>query len=162
MYKELYPARSCQNVSPFYDHYGRVVLGGDIIGSCNPGPNSKASSVIMAYWSYSGTVSSIDYTRMLVGVVQYFVRNKVTISDSDTTDENVEHAFAYVKWKKLHPKFDWFGQSATVCINDTEESNFLPVQRISCRCAHVLLPVKFETHEENVFIACPLPIRYYM
>lgn len=64
--------------------------------------------------------------------------------------------------KKLHPKEDWYGTSATVCTDLYELgsfSSFLPVQRIACRCAHAVLNVKFDTHAENVFIACPIPVK---
>lgn len=72
------------------------------------------------------------------------------------------HLFAKVKWKVLHRHYDWFGASATVCEVSPEFSctNFLPVQRIAKRCAHVTMPVKFGDITENVFIACPISFKY--
>ena len=31
LYSELYPNVQMPNISPFYDHYGSVVLGGDVV-----------------------------------------------------------------------------------------------------------------------------------
>ena len=77
---------------------------------------------------------------------------------------NLEHLLAYVKWKELHRNFDWFGVRATVCETASEHcySNFLPVQRIAQRCAHVTLRVNFGDATEKVFIACPIPFKYCM
>lgn len=163
LYRQLYPSIVFHHVSSFYSHYGRVILGGDIIGSCLPGPNNKAASTVMAYWPRCGDFTSIS-GRMQVGVVQYFLQYETTIVDN-TELQKVLHLFAYVEWKQRHPNFDWFGISATVCINmfeNSSSSNFIPVQRIACRCTHVLAPIDFPNIRETVFIASPIPIRYSM
>ena len=165
LYRQLYPSMSFPNVSPFYNHYGRVVLGGDggdIIGSCLPGPNNKAASIVMAYWPKCGDFTSIS-GRMQVGEVQYFLEHETTIIVNGTESKKVLHVFAYVEWKQLHPNYDWFGTSATVCIDafeNSSSSNFIPVQRIACRCAHLLAPIEFPNIHETVFIASPIPIHY--
>ena len=161
-YKKLYPNMLFPQVSPFYDHYGCILLAGDVIGSTMPGPNNSASSVIMAFWPNS---DSIDYSRMQVGVVQYFLKHTTTLA-SDTESNEVQHILAYIKWKEQHPQFNWFGVSATVCVDtftSQSPSNFLPVQCIACRCAYAKIPVTFETnYTETVFVASPFPIRYCM
>ena len=71
--------------------------------------------------------------------------------------------FAYVRWKQFHPYKTWYGASATVCIDMFEEQRscrFLPVQRIACRCAYIVLPVTFGDMVETVFIACLISIKY--
>lgn len=163
LYSKLYPSTVFPQISPFYDHYGRVKLGDDIIGSSSPGRtyNNAASSVIMAYWPKSGDFSSIDYSRMKVGIIRYFVKHETTTITTST--QRVTHIFAYVDWKMNHPNIDWFGISATVCLNMFENdscSSFIPIQRIACRCAHITTEVKFEQCTETVFIACPIPIHY--
>lgn len=83
-----------------------------------------------------------------------------------TTNEEIkkeEHIFAYVRWKELHPYHDFYGVSATVCVNMFQPFNsccFLPVQRIACRCAYAIMPVKLNDTIETVFIACPIPFKY--
>ena len=111
----------------------------------------------MAYWPVSGDFTSIS-SRMQVGVIQYFLLHETIVESSGA--KKVTHVFAYVKWKEHHPCVDWFGASATVCIDAFKDSSFIPAQRIACRCAHVLIPVDFGNHSETVFIASPLPIRY--
>lgn len=158
LYKELYPSMIFPHISPFYEQHGRIILGGDVIGSCLPGPNNAASSVIMAYWPTSGDFTSIS-SRMQVGVVQYYLLHQTTVVEYGETKE-IKHVLAYVMWKEHHPDVDWFGVSATVCIDMFKTSGFIPVQRIACRCAHALMQVNFSTLSETVFIASPLPIRY--
>ena len=71
-----------------------------------PGRNSKSSAVVMAYWPNRGEdLSTIDYSTMQVGVVQYFSRHKFRYSISGNHQEEV-HIFACVKWKRLHAHFD--------------------------------------------------------
>ena len=82
-----------------YQCFGRVGLGGSLIGSTLPGGNSSNSSVIMAYWAGSGNdLLAIDYTRMRVGVIQYFLLHCVHFQ-RDSGTEKVEHVFAYVLWE---------------------------------------------------------------
>lgn len=162
-YKQLYPQRTICSVLRFYRKFYRVLVADDLIGSSAPGPNNKNSSVIMAYWSKSGcSLNEIDYNRMQVGIVQYFISHTQSfLEESEVREE--EHIFACVRWKEQHPHYDWFGISATVCVNsNTSDSPFvlLPVQRIACRCATIVMPVDFGTLTETVFIACPIPLRY--
>ena len=59
-------------------------------------------------------------------------------------------------WKKQHRHYDYFGRSAIVCQNENETNgpyNFIPVQRIAYRCAHLQMKLKFDDFDETVFIA---------
>lgn len=70
-----------------------------------------------------------------------------------SSKEAKEHVFAYVHWKEVHPKGNWFGTSATICTNlyELNANPFLPVQKIACKYAHANLKVVFDTGTENVF-----------
>ena len=99
---------------------------------------------------------------MQVGIVQYFIRHILKYSDAGDVKEE-EHVFAHIYWKEMHPHHDWYGVSATVCVNMFESvstCSFLPVQRIGCRCAHIIMPVDFGDISETVFIACPISLNY--
>ena len=163
LYEELYPDKVFHHISSFIQRYGRVIIYGDIIGSVVPGQNNRKSSIIMAHWPSRGaSITSTDCSRPSVGEVQYFFKHSITVR----TEEGLlclKHVFAFVRWKQTHPLMDWFGTSATVCSNMFESlypCNFIPVQRISCRCAHALISVNFGHMVETVFIACPLPLRF--
>jgi len=79
LYKQLYPHYSIVHVPRFYRKFGRVIIAGDLIGSDMRGPNNHSSSVIMAFWPDRGeSLSNIDYSRMRVAVVQYFIQHTVT------------------------------------------------------------------------------------
>ena len=77
----------------------------------------------------------------------------------------MNNTFAYVQWKLLHEQHNWLGTSAVVhvCANTSEfpsECCYVPVQKISCRCAYIIMLVQFANYTERVFIATPVPIKY--
>lgn len=165
LYQQLYPRKQIVHMPVFYREYGRITLAGDIVGSVKRGCNSATSAVIMAYWPGSGhSLQSIDYGRMRVGVVQYFLQHSVIVCDGEhSSSETLSHLLCYIHWKQIHPHADWCGISATVCSDLFETPDaccFMPVQRIGFRCAYAKLPMKFPTHEETVFVACPIPLKY--
>ena len=161
LYTQLYPQIVLATVSPFYVRSGRVSMCNQVIGSVMNATSAKSSLVVMAYWPSRGNqLSNIDYSRMNVGVVQYFFKHRTKSYISGGQVKESEHIFAYVKWKQSHPHQDWFGISATVCLNMNEAfsmCSFLPVQRI---CAFCVLDVDINGITENVFVAVPVPIKF--
>ncbi len=170
VYEQLYPNKRITHMPYFYKEFGRVYIAGELIGSVKSGRNSQSSSVIAAYWPGSGSsLDSIDYgSQMRVGIVQYFIKHCLKVykfEDNDSETENLEHIFAYMNWKKLHPKSSWYGISATISselIEAPAACSFMPVQRIGSRCAYASLQVTFPSHTETVFITCPIPLSYIM
>ena len=166
LYKQLYPQKVLGTISPFYIRSGRATLCNQVIGSLMNSTSARSSSVVMAFWpSRESELSNINYSRMKVGVVQYFFKHEVKLCVSDSQVRESEHIFAYVKWKQSHPNQDWFGISATVCVNMDEAfsmCSFLPVQRISSVCASSIIEVNINSFEESVFVAVPVPIKLSM
>lgn len=141
----------------FYQKFGRLRIAGDFVGSEMCGSNSRSSSVIMAFWlDRENNLSNIDYSKMRVGVIQYFVQHELLYESTTSTEiAKEEHVFAYVRWKELHPRcfcYCMFHARSSCC--------FLPVQRIACRCAHAVMPVTISNVTETLFIACPIPFKY--
>lgn len=126
--KKLYPNCIQSPISRFYKKFGHATIASNVVGSLLPGRNSRTSAVIMAYWPSRGqNLSDIDYSRMQVGVIEYFISHLLQYQEKSEE----EHVFAYVKWKKGHPHCDWFGVSATVCIDSYEDQScfsLLPIQ----------------------------------
>ena len=113
LYHQLYLNQGIIPSEVLVTHYkfGCVLLAGDLIGSNMPERNSKSSAVAMAYWPNRGEdLSTIDYSTMQVGAVQYFLRHKFCYSITGNRQKEV-HIFACVKLKRLHAHFDWFGSS---------------------------------------------------
>ena len=78
MYKQLYPTQVIESVSHFTLKVNRVMLNNEILGSvCS---RSKKASVIGAYWPSEGSLSAIDYTRLQIGKIQYFIEHKVVFN----------------------------------------------------------------------------------
>lgn len=102
---------------------------------------------------------------MSIGEVQFYCQHKVTFWKGDGVKNMMEHVFAYVSWKQKHPVEDYFGISATFCINMFEpESTFCfipvqPVQRINSICAHSSLNIEISSISETAFIAIPIPLK---
>lgn len=165
VYEQLYPNNENIQVSVYYKKYGRIKIAGDLIGSVMPGRHATSSAVITAFWPSNTTpLENIDYSRMRVGVVQFFLHHYLSYYEHGEVIIK-DHIFAYVLWKKFHFDLDYFGRSAIVCENEYERSDsycFLPVQRICCRCAHCIMPVKFGSITETVFIACPIQLNYML
>lgn len=63
IYNELYPEFTVENVSPFFIKCGRVLLGGQLIGSMVNVMSSNTSAVITAFWPTKSThhLRTIDY-----------------------------------------------------------------------------------------------------
>lgn len=104
LYEQLYP-QSTVSVSPFYSCSGRVSLCEQVIGSMLHGSSANSSSVIMAFWPSSGCdLSTIDYSRMEVGIVQCHIRHHVLLINGDSAAGiKHEHVLAEVTWKQKTP-----------------------------------------------------------
>lgn len=164
-YEQLYPSQEIVHMPYFYLECGRILLGGDIIGSVKPGPNNYSSSVIHAHWPASGDLLRVDcHEWMRVGVIQYYLKHSIKVSDSEShVAKQLTHIFSYVHWRCLHPHETWFGVSATVGSMDTEILSvncFLPAQRIAHRCAFANVQISFPTHTEKVLVTCPIPLKF--
>lgn len=159
LYGQLYPSTDMY-ISPFFVCSGRATLCGQVVGSVMNATSCNSSSVITAYWPSRGNdLSNIDYFRPSVGRVQYFVKHQVKFGDSYN---GTEHIFAYVSWKQKHPHQDWYGISATVCLNMNEPPSicsFIPIQRIRSVCAYSLLDTDIAGLKECVFVAVPVSLK---
>lgn len=167
VYKQLYPTHILGHMPRFFRKFGRVTIPGDLVGSDMPGTNSNSSSVVMAFWPERGSnLSSTDYSKKSVGVMQYFLQHTITYNHTTNSDiKKADHLFALVCWKELHCCHDYYGVSATLC-NDIFQPldlcSFLPIQCILCHCAHAVMPVTISNITETLFFACPVPFKYSM
>ena len=161
---ELYPTKNILHMPCNYLCFGRVALGATIVGSVLPGGNSKSSSVVMAQWVGSGNSITTSNACMRVGVVQHFIVHRVKFQ-AENGPETVEHVFAYVPWKKMHPNTNYYGVTTTVSstLSETPSAcSFFPAQRIASTTAHATLTVDFGIIKESVFVNTPIPISYFL
>lgn len=168
IYEQLFPNFTITNVSPFHYRCNCVKLGGDLLGSVSNAASAKTSAVITAFWPTRNAelTTPLNLSCMRVGVVQYYFKHQVVMSDENNEKSSVSMEFAYVLWKQKHPQHDWFGNSAIVCFDLFEQQsccNFLPVQRIIKKCAFCLPKLEILPNvQESVFVACPISIKYTM
>lgn len=164
LYQQLYPQSTLRS-TPFFIRSGRASLYGQIVGSTMNSSSCNSSSVISAYWPRKGqNLSTIDYAaRMSIGQVQFFCQHKVKLLQTNTMEKDIEHIFAFVLWKEKHHIEDFFGISATVCLNASESESpccFIPIQRINSICAQSVMEWNISGITETVFIAIPTPFKY--
>lgn len=165
LYSQLYPHFEVTYLSPFSKKCGRVNIGGDIFGSVLSGASARTSSVIMAFWPGTGNdLSTIDYLRMRVGIIQYYFNHSFELRNRQTSAIlKSEQVFACTYWKQRHPQEEWFGMSSTVCLNVFEPvsmCSFMPVERIANKCAHCVADIDFDGTKQTVFVAISLPVKF--
>jgi len=105
-------------------------------------------------------IYNIDYFKCRVGVVQYFLRHSIKFSgESDSRS----FLLCNLKWKQLHPFFDFLGKSAIVSSTLDEIMDvccYMPVQRIAFRCASGEINVDFGEIQETVFVASSVAMKF--
>ena len=154
----------------YNDQFGRITICDDLLGSCLP-RSSHNSSTIVANWPIDESAEAKPV--QVIGEIQYFLKTKISFTTanpslefetSSRTCTSLDLVLAYVHWYKMHRNENWYGSSFSVCdriapkiINSL---NFLPLQRITARCAHIRLKVDFGDIIEDVLVACHLPLQF--
>ena len=118
LYEQLNPECTIEYMSPFYNCYGRIGIGCDILGStCNCHP-AQSSSFVAAYWpSTCSNVTHFDCSKASIGKVQYLLLT-ITIQNVNLSISQVVHyTIAYVHWMDyLHENLVWlFSNSLCEC-----------------------------------------------
>ena len=163
LYEQLNPECTIEYMSPFYNRYGRIGIGCDILGSTRNCHSAQSSSFVAAYWPSTGSnVTHFDCSKASIGKVQYFFTHSITIQNVNSSISQVVHyTIAYVHWMDYHHENSLYGSSATVCANSVKEvsvCSYLPVLRIYAKCA----TCRITLHDEVVLVACPIPLKLSM
>ena len=122
IYKQLYPNHTVAYLSPFYQCCGRVTLAGDLFGSTRNAASATSSSVVMAHWPGRGDdLSTIDYTRMRVGIVQYYFKHHAVQVVRCHHQRKTLNLYSLVSFgnKSIHNKtcLGALRQSALICLS---------------------------------------------
>ena len=124
--------------------------------------SNRSASIIMVFWpDQYGSIRNMNYSSLRVCSVQYLCKHQITIS-TDHGPEQLQHILAYVRRKNRHFHSDFYGSSATVCMNSDEgQSMFsiIPVQRISAIGAHCFLQTYLSGFQDTIFSPAPVPMR---
>lgn len=113
VYTQLYPDHQIEHISHFYLRANKAVIADEIVGSaCS---RSKKASVIGAYWPSNGSsLSTIDYSKLNIGVIQYFLKHTMSMKDKCGRTKDFHHILCDVKWFISHPESHWFGTSTVI------------------------------------------------
>ena len=162
IYQQMYPNRTIKFFPILHDECKRAIIGDELVSSVRYKDDHQA--VIVAYWPSTGhSLTTIDYTRYKVGIIQYFIKHAVIFLNDDNTESREEHLFCYIIWKQNHPNENWFGISAVVTstLNEPEGACcYMPIQRIMHRCASGMISVEFGLTSETVFVAIPVGSKF--
>lgn len=155
IYSLLYPNYNITHFSHFYEYSTSASLLGETYNSGN-----SRNSVYISLWPESS--NAINNMIIRVCRINFFLKHIVTLSHIETSSLiNPIHLLCHVSWFKGHTKRDWFGHSAIVCKNETEEESlldFIPLQRLMAPCAFGFFTLKFDLDtSETVLVAIPIP-----
>ena len=122
--------------------------------------SAKSASTIAAYWPTEGnSISCINYSHKSIGKVLYYFTQSITVRKaSASTSQKLQYTMAFVQWMETHPQHTLYGISATLCYNIYKSPSlcsFIPILRIMAKCANC----KIVLDDEEVFVACPIPIK---
>ena len=150
-YQQLHPTKSIEFFSLFYTYCKKVVFVNDVF---------ESGSVIMAYWAGNGSyINNINYSTCRVGVIQHFLKHPIKFAG----DSTCTFILCYIKWKQLHPCFDFYGKSTIVSSTLNEIPDlccYMPLQRIAFRCASGEMYVDLGEICEIVFVASPIAMKF--
>ena len=121
----------------------------------------ERSSVVMAIWPVE-SLSGPKHKQ--VGQIQKIIRHSTKSFYRGSIEER-HHVFCIIEWYIKHNSDNWYGTSAMTCTNITyteSSCSFLPIQRISHRCAYgnlkVIIPPRVS--EEDIFVAIPIDLKF--
>ena len=160
LYQQLNPQNSIEYISPFYIRSERASIGGDTLGSIMNNRSASSASIIAAYWPTEGSsISCINYAHKSIGKVLYYFTQSITVHKASAlTSQKMQYTMAFVQWMETHPQNSLYGISATLCYNIYKAPSlcsFIPVLRIIAKCASC----KIVLDDEEVFVACPIPMK---
>ena len=119
--------------------------------------SASSASIIAAYWPTEGSsINCINYAHKSIGKVLYYFTQSITVSA--LTSQKMQYTMAFVQWMETHPQHSLYGISATLCYNVYKAPSlcsFIPVLRIIAKCASC----KIVLDDEEVFVACPIPMK---
>ena len=146
-------------ISRFALKFRKATIGDDIVGSTLPGA-SVASSFVLAHWPGQLLNTTPEWH---MGQIQYFLQIEF-LTDQTHSGKTQQIQFAFVHWRKPHTYKNLFGEDvAQVCESTILPQcvwSYLPLHRISKRCACITMLVTFpDSTTETVTIACPIALR---
>ena len=158
VYKFLYPDINISHFSSFFEHSRCCVMAKEMFTTAS---SKERSSVVMAVWP---TESFSDNMEKQVGRIQQIIHHTITIFCSGKLEKR-HHIFCFMEWYIKHSQENWYGTSATMCTNIryTESScSYLPIQRISDRCAYGNLNITIppRNSSEEVFVTIPINLKF--
>ena len=166
VYKNIYSSDSVYFVPMLIETFNEVEVLGERFVSVKAKGNS--SPYIAAFWAGQGGKISEDINLLRIGKVMHFFKHSVVINSSiDTSDSSesalkrrkVCHVFARVQWNSS-PIQDANFPSPIINVDPTFDisgpANFIPLNRVFCRCAVVKDTIKFDYGEDSTLIVIPL------
>ena len=145
MYQEILPDFNILNVSRLCYRFSRVKVAGKLISSGMA--KSDRSNYICANWLNN---EAADPCRP--GHVKFFFRHNIMLEKTDKDKVSVQALLAYIEWYKQHPEKKCFHPPTTLWYPDfepTSDASFMPINRITCRCAQSQTYMTFSERPYN-------------
>lgn len=152
LYAVLYPSAVHIDLHSMYRKYPNMVYNGVTYYSENSRIKSKSSIVLAIFHPNRSAMAQSDSIVLRPARIEYFVRHSVNLGNENCV---YEHTLACISWLKEHHDRDYVGKPCEIWWKDLfDESsfNFLPIQLLSCHCAHT--DIEFES--QTVLLVCPI------
>tara|TARA_B110000881_G_C18591011_1_gene527951 strand:- start:147 stop:2789 length:2643 start_codon:yes stop_codon:yes gene_type:complete len=164
MYFCIYGDERINNVSYICDLNVGLTIGHERFGSKSSKRASKNANVIAVWCAEDGSIlntAQVNETQFRPGKIQYFLTHTMEMNGT-----KYKHILACVRWfqkprDRVQAGVHLFDDNATKPISNWKETfvpagpaSFIPVQRISSKCAIVSDTVK------NIVYVCPLQRRF--
>ena len=106
VYQMVYPNTTFEHVPMRYEYFYRLKVFNETYTSVRGKGNSSA---ICAYWAGISSSIAPSTDKLLVGIIQYFIKHLVHLTTTSQTN-----VLARVHWYKTHMREGWFHQRALV------------------------------------------------
>jgi hypothetical protein len=157
MYSFLYPNSNIEHIDRFYYQSKNMTINNEDFVSI--GSRSTKSSSIAAHWPGVLNIDPYGEAPLRVGVVSFFFRHTLSITNPSTKKEVVTHVLAHVNWYMDHPRRNFLHPSVIISsavFDCNSPACYIPVNRMAARCAVAKTTFNFDYGENSVVISVPL------
>ena len=148
MYTYLYLHR-WKDISHICEEYDRVFQGGEVF-DINNDKVSRCAYIAARTFDGNGQVRG--------GIVRQLLVSDAFVSSLDNTMTRKRHLIARVDWFEQHEQEQYYGPDIILCSTEVDSTvcKFIPIQRISSRCAGMKKHLRLHEVQDCVIVLVPL------
>ena len=128
---------------------------------------SNRSAAILAQWPGNHGIDTDGDAPRRVGLITSFLRHVIKIVPQGTCDmqqQELSHVLATVKWYEPHSFTSYLRPSVVIMssiFSPFSCASFMPVSRISARCAYLETTFNFSYGDDKIVVCVPLHKKFH-